>query len=339
MVSSQFKFGVIGAGYVADKYLAALRKIPKNSVVAACSRRPKSVRALARRWKISTVYTDMERLCGDPEVQAVIVAVPNYLHKKATLLAAENGKHIICTKPLAMNAAEALEMVKAVERAGAIHCYAENHVFMPPLLKAQELILRKKALGRIYWTRAATKHPGPHSPWFCDPRQAGGGALIDLGCHLVEFGRIFIGKAIPPKEAFCWGDTLVHKINTEDTAIGLVRHRGGQINQIEASWGYRGSLAKEYEISGVRGTIKVIPGSRLSCCTERGEKSFVSNESCNGDEWSAGFVGEFAHFVESIRAGQQPSENFRDGYVVNAVIDALYSSMKSRRWEKVSLKL
>lgn len=342
MSNKKVKIGIIGKGFIAGtKYLPALKRIPNNEVVAVCSKH--SPEAFARKWNIKKTYTDMEDICKDQDVEVVLVAVPNYLHKKAAILAAENNKHVICTKPLAMNADEAFEMLKAVKRAGVIHGYAENHIFMPPILKAKELVSDENALGEIYWTRSAEKHLGPHSAWFWDPTKAGGGALIDIGCHLIEFGRTFIGKEQNPTEAFCWGDTLVHKIKAEDTAVGFIKHGGGQINQIEVAWGSRGGMGRAYEIFGKEGTIIISSEPLLKCFTTRGVKyAGEKTEATKGwlsiafdEEWSMGFIGEFAHFINCVLEDTEPIENFRDGYIVNAIMDTLYLSMKSGKWEKI----
>jgi predicted dehydrogenase len=107
----------------------------------------------------------MAEAIRDPQVDTVIVGVPNYLHKKAVMLAAEAGKAILCTKPLGINGPEGLEMLEVVEKAGVFHGYLEDLVYTPKTLKALAST-QKGALGKVLWARSREAHPGQHSDWF-----------------------------------------------------------------------------------------------------------------------------------------------------------------------------
>ena len=115
--------------------------------------------------------------------------------------------------------------------------------------------VKNGALGRILWAKSRETHPGPHSDWFWDMEQAGGGCILDLGCHCVEIARSYIGKDIKPVEVMCWADTQVKPIDAEDHAIGLVKYENGAIGQFEVSWTFRGGLDLRDEVMGTEGTI------------------------------------------------------------------------------------
>lgn len=121
------------------------------------------------------------------------IGLPNFLHEKAVVLAAENGKHVICEKPLGRNIGEARTMLDAVRRAVVIHSYAENHMFIPHITKAKEMI-DEGVIGNVFWVRSREAHFGPHSAWFWDPSLAGGGVLMDMGCHSASTALHLIGK-------------------------------------------------------------------------------------------------------------------------------------------------
>ena len=95
-------------------------------------------------------------------------------------------------------------MLDAVEKAGLFHGYLEDLAYTPKTLKSVEMI-KKGSLGRILWTRSREAHPGPHSAWFWDKSQSGGGALVDLGCHCIEIGRNFIGKDVTTPRSYVLG--------------------------------------------------------------------------------------------------------------------------------------
>ena len=131
----------------------------------------------------------------DPEVDIVVIGLPNHMHFEAVMLAVEAGKGILCTKPLARTAQEAKEMLEAVEKAGVFHGYLEDLAYTPKTLKALQSV-KAGALGKVLWTRSREAHPGPHSDWFWDFKMSGGGAIVDLACHCIEIGRNYIGKDI-----------------------------------------------------------------------------------------------------------------------------------------------
>jgi predicted dehydrogenase len=131
-------------------------------------------------------------------------------------------KNVICTKPLGRNGEEAYEMLKAVEASGIFAGYLEDLCYTPKFLKAVKMTAAG-SLGRILWAKSRETHPGPHSDWFWDKEKAGGGCMLDLGCHCVEIARNYIGKDIKPVRAFCWAATQAKPIDAEDHAIGAHR--------------------------------------------------------------------------------------------------------------------
>lgn len=223
------KIAMLGTGLIGRFYTMSLLKYRgQESVVMAYSRRAEQAEKFAAEFGIPRWTTDMAQAIRDPEVDTIVIGLPNYLHKQAALLAAEAGKAVLCTKPLATHADEALEMLEAVEKAGVFHGYLEDLVYTPKTLKALESA-RKGALGKVLWARSRETHGGPHSDWFWAKEQSGGGAIVDMGCHCIEIARNFIGKENRPIEVTCWADTQVHPIDAEDHAVGLVRYDNGAI--------------------------------------------------------------------------------------------------------------
>jgi len=290
----------------------------------------------------------MEAAIQDPETDVVVIGLPNNLHEKAITLAAKAGKAILCTKPLARNAEEALRILRVVEEAGVFHGYLEDLVYTPKTLKAIQST-KNGALGKVLWARSRETHPGPHSDWFWDKEQSGGGAIIDMGCHCIEISRSFIGKSVKPLEVMCWADTQVHPIEAEDSAVGLVRYASGAVGQFEVSWTFRGGMDLRDEVSGTEGTIWLNHWLRtgFDLFTSVGEGGYVAEKAEGSTGWmfpvgdengALGYVEMFADMLNSLDQGKKPIEDFYDGYVVNAIMDAAYRSAQSKRWEPVILE-
>jgi predicted dehydrogenase len=339
---------MLGTGLIGMFYTMALHgHRGRDRVQVAYSRSAERVRKFAQEWDIPKHTTDMESAIRDPGVDTVVVALPNHLHEQAVIAAAAAGKAVLCTKPLGRNAAEALRMLEAVERAGVFHGYLEDLCYTPKTLKALESA-RQGALGKILWVRSRETHSGPHSDWFWNKELSGGGAIVDLGCHCIEIARNFIGKDIRPVEVVCWGDTQVHPIEAEDHAVGLVRYENGAVGQFEVSWCFRGGMDLRDEVAGTEGTIWLNHWLRtgMEMYTAVGQSGYVAEKAEGktgwmfpvGDETVAlGYVDMFTDMFDAIDRKSPPRETFYDGYVVNAIIDAAYASMATKQWQKIAL--
>ncbi|HEX5470457.1 MAG TPA: Gfo/Idh/MocA family oxidoreductase [Lacipirellulaceae bacterium] len=342
------RISLLGAGLIGTFYTMALHgHRGRDRVHVVYSRSAERARTFADRWGIATHTTNLEEAVRDPDSDVVIVAVPNHLHEAAVMAAAEAGKAVLCTKPLGRNAAEARRMLEAVERSGVFHGYLEDLCYTPKTLRALEAV-EHGTLGQVLWVRSRETHPGPHSEWFWNKEFSGGGAIVDLGCHCIEIARSFIGKDIRPVEVMCWGDTLVHPIEAEDNAIGLVRYENGAVGQFEVSWSFRGGMDLRDEVAGTDGTIWLNHWLRtgMEMYTAVGEKDYVSEKAESASGWlfpvgdepgALGYIDMFTDVFNSLDEGRAPKETFYDGYVVNAIIDAAYASMRNKKWQPVEL--
>jgi predicted dehydrogenase len=344
------KIAMLGSGFIGRFYADSLQGYrSKDKIVTIYSRREESAKKFATDYHVPFSTTNMEEAINRPEVEVVCISLPNNLHEEAVMLCCKHKKAVITTKPLGRNAEEAKRMLLAVEEAGIFNGYLEDLVYTPKFIKAHESV-KNGALGRILWAKSRETHPGPHSEWFWDIEQAGGGCILDLGCHCVEISRSYIGKDIKPIEVMCWADTQVKPIDAEDHAIGLVKYENGAIGQFEVSWTFRGGLDLRDEVMGTEGTIWINSFLRT------GFEMFTTGKAANyvaekaesdkgwlfpvGDELNElGYNHMFMDMFNSMEKGVAPKETFYDGYVVNSVLDAAYKSAKTKQWEPVKLDL
>ena len=344
------KIAMLGSGFIGRFYAdSILGQRSRDSIVSIYSRRKESAEKFARDYRCKHWTTEMEEAIAHPEVDLVCISLPNNLHEIAVLLCCKHKKAVMTTKPLGRNATEARRMLEAVEDAGIFNSYLEDLVYTPKFLKAYESV-KNGALGRILWAKSRETHPGPHSDWFWDIEQAGGGCILDLGCHCVEIARSFIGKDIRPVEVMCWADTQVKPIDAEDHAIGMVKYENGAIGQFEVSWTFRGGLDLRDEVMGTEGTIWINNFLRtgLEMFTTGKGADYVAEKAESNTGWlfpvgdevnDLGYNHMFTDVFNALEQGKAPKETFYDGYVVNAVLDAAYRSAKTKLWEPVQLDI
>ena len=343
------QIAMLGTGLIGNFYTSVLHgQRSRDRVQVVYSRTEERGSKFAQDWDIPRHTTDLKAAINDPGADVVVVGLPNHLHKEAVVLAAKAGKAVLCTKPLGRTAVEAKAMLDAVEKAGVFAGYLEDLVYPPKMLKSMEFV-KSGAIGKVLWARSRETHPGPHSAWFWDKEQSGGGAIVDMGCHCIEIARSYIGKDVRPVEAVCWADTQVHPIEAEDHGIGLVRYENGAVGQFEVSWTFRGGMDLRDEVAGSEGTVwsNNFLRTGLEWFTASGRREgYVAEKAESEKGWlfpagdeavDLGYVNMFTDMFNAMEQGREPMETFYDGYVVNAIMDTCYKSARTKRWEPVRL--
>ncbi len=342
------KVAVLGTGLIGMFYTLALNgQRNRDNVVMVYSRSEARARQAAQEWGVPHFTTDMDEAIHHPDVTAVVIGLPNFLHRDAIQKVAAAGKAVLCTKPLARTGVEGKEILDIVEEAGVFAGYLEDLVYAPKALKAIQSV-KDGAIGDVLVARSRETHPGPHSAWFFDAEKAGGGAIIDLGCHCIEIIRSYVGKDNRPLEVMCWHDTMVHPIKAEDTALVWIRFASGAIGQFEVNWTFRGGMDLRDEVSGTEGTIWLNHFLRtgFEMFTTGAGKGYIAEKSEVDSGWlfpvgdelvELGYTDMFTDMFDSLEKGRPPTETFYDGYVVNCIMDACYRSAASRTWTPVDL--
>jgi predicted dehydrogenase len=348
-MSTAHRVAMLGTGLIGDFYTMTLHgQRGRDRVEVVYSRSEERGAAFRERWGVPASTTSLEEAVRHPEVDTVVGGLPNHMHEEAVAAAAAAGKAVLVTKPLARSAEEAARILEVVERAGVFGGYLEDLVYTPKTLKALASV-RSGAVGDVLWVRSRETHPGPHSAWFWDAGQAGGGAIVDLGCHCIEIVRSFVGKGNRPVEVMCWKDTLVHPIEAEDNAIALIRFESGAVGQFEVSWTFRGGMDLRDEVAGTEGTIWLNHFLRtgFELFTSGGAGGYVAEKAEGATGWQfpvgdevseLGYVDMFTDMFGAMDEGREPAETLYDGYVVNAVMDACYRSAETRAWAPVELE-
>ncbi len=331
------KIGIVGSRFQADCIAASVRMMPEEmEVVSVASPTPGNAEAFARRHGIPGFHTDYRQLLRDPAIELVSITAPNRLHAQMTIDAARAGKHVVCEKPLSVTLEEADAMIDACAKAGVLLLYAEELFFAPKYAKAKQMA-DEGAFGRVHLVKQSEKHSGPHSDWFWDVGQSGGGALMDLGCHGIAFCWWFLGKP-KVKSVYAHLSTQVHSARTEgdDEAITVIEFATGALGIVENSWNRPGGMDDRIEVFGEKGQTyaDMLMGNALPTYSEVGFGYAVEKAgSTRGwtwpvfeEHWNYGFPQEMRHFARCVRGKETPISDGETGRVVQEVLYAAYAS-------------
>ena len=339
------RIGIVGSRFIANAHAQAIQQTPGAELVAAASPTPEHIWEFHRRWDVPHVFQNYTDLLQSGFVDAITIACPNDLHAEVTIAAAKQGLHVLVDKPLAITLAECDAMIAACRDAGVVLMYGENLCFAPKYVRARALA-EEGALGDVYYVRQLECHYGPHADWFWDVDRSGGGVLMDMGCHSIEYCRWVFGNA-PVESVYAEIGNFVHNDRTlgDDHAIVTIRfaanegHPRGGIGIAENSWARTGGFEDRAEIYGSQGltVADIARGGALSTFSAVGYD--YAGEKAPGtkgwtftgfDEgWNYGFPQEIAHFVDCIENRRQPMLTGEDGRAVLEIISAAYLSART----------
>ena len=227
-------------------------------------------------------------------------------------------------------------MLAAVAAAGVKLVYGEMLCFAPKYVRAKRLI-DEGAFGRVFLVRQSEQHDGPHSPWFWDVNLSGGGVLLDMGCHSIEFARWMLGKPKVTSVVASMG-TFVHQGRTlgEDHSVTILKFDNGAMSISENSWGKTGGIDDRCEIMGTHGNtyVDLIRGNALITHSKTGYGYAVEKADTTvgwtftgfEEEWNYGFPQEMQHFANVVQGLEEPIETGEDGLEVLKIMYAAYQS-------------
>ena len=337
------RLAVVGCGKAAQRIaLPQLQRCRNARVVALVDIDRAVARHAARQCGLNApVWTDWRRMLREAEVDAVAVCVPNRFHAEVTIAALHAGKHVIVEKPMATTLADADAMVDAARARRRCLMVEQSQRFDPAHETARE-ILRCGLLGRVTQLRGRIGHAGPQywagtrATWLTDHRQAGGGALMDIGVHILDVLRWLSGKEV--RRICCQAGTLEQRVPVEDNASAMMEFTDGTLGSFEASW-----TTRPYEVMtqwyAERGTLRTAFGAPhpvvVQRCRRRGDPNQLLAEDYPAVPAVSRHGSAYQHFVTCVLKGTPPIVSGEDGRATLAVILAAYASVRSGEWVNV----
>jgi myo-inositol 2-dehydrogenase / D-chiro-inositol 1-dehydrogenase len=338
-MSKQVRVGIIGSQFISSIHAEALKRCADAALFAVASPTKGHARAFAGKHGLPHHFTDYHKLLEMPEIDLVVLGLPNHLHCEATLAAAAAGKHIVLEKPMCLNLTEADRMIAVCDQAKVKLMYAEELCFAPKYVRLKQL-LDSGALGKPVLIKQSEKHDGPHAPHFWDVDRAGGGVTMDMGCHAVEFFRWMLGRP-PITSVYAQMSTSVHadKTRGDDNAILILEFANGAMALAEESWTKLGGMDDRAEVHGSRGVayadllhgnaIETYSAAGYDYAVEKAGSTVGWSFTIYEEIWNYGFVQEMAHFVDCVKHDKPPLVTGADARVVLEVLFAAYQSAGS----------
>ncbi len=346
-------WGVIGCGGIARRRMIPAAPHFQKSRIAAVMDVNADVTNEVAREANARGHASIDALLADPEVQAVYIATPVFLHRDQTIAAAKAGKHVLVEKPIALSIEDGREMLKACRDAGVY--LAEGYMMKYQALhqKAREMVLAGE-IGRVVFARAQLScwYPDIPGAWRQNPEQGGGGALIDMATHLYDLLEYITGSRIVEVSAFT--DTLTFNYPVDDSSTTLLRFDNGAHGVADAFFNVPDSAGQDrLEIYGNKGSIQAegtigqMPGGKMAAYLSDDSAGYdpqQSKESLNVAvrEVSATpvnmYAAEIDAFSRCIESGEAPQLNSgEDGLHVLAVAQAAYESSRTGRAQTVTI--
>ena len=326
-------FGIVGFGLHAVKRLiGGFAKSSNCRVVALSRRNPEKARQSATQYNIPRAFTSTEELCQCKDVDAVFVASPNSIHLADVLTAVRHGKHVLCEKPMAMNAAECQQMVEAAHRANVHLGVAQVFRFE----ESTDWFRRRIGSGEIGTPVFARSEfsffAGTHHPrsWIRDKMVAGGGPVADIGVHCIDALRFVLGDEVVRVTA---RGTPANNGTVEDAATLLLEFSRGTLGTVAVS--FRAEYRTPMEIVGAAGVLRaddaLTVDKPILLEFHRGGVT-IETQTVENNLAYAKQVDAFANAVDGKAEFPAPG---KEGWKNQLVLDASYRSMRDGKVEDV----
>ena len=339
------RLAISGAGAITERaHVPAFLSIPEIEIVAVQSRTiEKAERVAAAIASKPRVYRDYDEMLAREHPAAVGIFTPNALHCEYTLKAIASGAHVLVEKPIAPTVVEACKMVDAARGANRVLMVAMQRRF-GGLERAIKRALECGAIGTPHFIRARLSHGGPEfwapgQQWFFNRADAGGGAMLDLGVHVADLARWFIGEVESVSGQVA---TLDKQIGVEDNGLAMLKFRSGALGVIEASWTSRPALSA-IEIYGSEGRI-MAGYPRLDIAVLKPDGSPVAGferdeimKAFDPRDWTAPSRELARTFADAIAGRRAPTPSGEDGLRALEIVEAAYRSSHSAGAVKLPL--
>lgn len=348
-MGNKIKVAIVGVGNISNMHINGYLKNPDVELYAFCDINPQRLKFMGEKYGITRLYEDEETMLRElPEIDAVSVCVWNCNHEKCTIAALNAGKHVLCEKPMSVSVEAAERMKAAAEKSGKLLMLGFVRRYGGDC-KIFKQFADNGTFGEIYYSKAQyLRRNGNPGGWFADSSKSGGGCLIDLGVHVIDYVRYIMGS---PKPVSVYGaaynklqdrpgirqkaeyratsGTDSKVCDVEDLAVALIRFDNGATLNLETSFCL--NLKDEsgnIEVFGTKGGAKLT--DKLEIYSEM--NGFMTNIDLvgkTGPNFEEMFNGEISHFVDCVAGRAECISTADDGVVLMKILMGIYESAKT----------
>jgi len=339
-MSAPVRVAVLGAGHISDYHIAGLREAGAD-VVAVWSRTGARAREKARQHGIPRHTADEAAVLSAPDVDAVVIATPDFTHEPLAVAAAGAGKAILLQKPMARSGAECRRILAAAARARVLLCVSFLHRYFEEVIATRELLI-DGALGRVLHVRQRNATGGADwAAWFYRRELVGGGVVLQLGVHGIDLLRHLFGEIVAVRattartqERRLLADGSVVTPDNEDLALATYRFASGLIASHEMSYAEAAGTDRfRLEIYGAHGTawLRTEKGRLAVHAPAGGAAGWVERELPPADFRRR----QHEHFLRMVRREVAPDGSAHDGLAAALVGEAIYRAADTHAWAEL----
>lgn len=325
--SSPIRFGIVGAGGIAQAYAQAFSQTNRAKLCAVADTRIESAEAMAEANGCAA-FSSAESMAQEMDLDAVIVSTPPNTHRDVCCDLMSKGLHVLCEKPLAVDSASAQKMIDVAAQNDVVFSMASKFRYVADVTAAKAIVESGLIGEVVMFENVFTGHVDMSQRWNSDPEVSGGGVLIDNGTHSVDITRYFLGRLA---EVQVMEGNRIQDLKVEDTVRMFVRSEQGVLGSIDLSW----SVSKEQPyfiaIYGSAGTLLI--GWQESKYRRASDKDWEIIGS--GYNKVDAFKRQIENFAGAIQGEESLVVTSVDGLASVQVIEAAYRAMQKGAWEPI----
>lgn len=343
----KLKWGVIAAGGIADRrMIPAMIKTPESELIAVMDADGNTAKRVADKYDVPHYYDNVDDLLANNEIEAVYIASPVFCHKEQAIKAADAGKHILLEKPIAMNASDAEEVVEYCKKKN-VRLAAGFMMRFATLHQRIKQMLDEGHIGQLVYVYAhfSCWYPDMEGAWRQYKALSGGGALMDMGLHLIDLTQYISGSRI--KEVAAMNETIKFSYEVEDSSSLLARFDNGMVGSLNANFNIPDSAAR-WQISffGTKGriigdtTIGQEDGGKLLVIRENSDMGYVAQQDAStakeevikGSKYGDLYQFELKSFTDSVLNNKPLVCDGEQAVYSQKVTDAAYKSSLTKQF-------
>jgi predicted dehydrogenase len=327
MMDHKLRFGLVGAGGIAQAYAQAFRRTEIGRAVAVADVREDAARALAEGLGAQS-YDSYQAMARRAKLDAVVVCTPPATHAEVCQYFLEHQVHVLCEKPFTIDGKSARRLVEAAARAGLKLTMGSKFRYVDDVIRAKSIVTSGILGEIILFENAFTARVDMARRWNADPAVSGGGVLIDNGSHSVDLMRYFLG---PLAEVQVVEGKRVQGLAVEDTVRIFAHSVSGVMGSIDLSWSLNKELDSYLQIYGSRGTISV--GWKESKYRQSSSTDWIVFG--NGYDKVQAFRSQIDNFARAILGKEMLLITAEDALASVETIEAAYASLRRLHWTSV----